>query len=80
MRAAVIILESWQKPNTRLCMSQPQTERRGGGESERVRFAEKEKREREQFGRKQRKTTGAAGRELLSSADYQNKLAFVSTS
>lgn len=43
-----------------------------------MKLAEKEKREgdreREQFGRKQRKTTGAAGGELLNSADYQNKL------
>ncbi len=37
-------------------------------------------RERERFGRKQRETTGAAGRELVSSADYQSKSAFVSTS
>lgn len=36
-------------------------------------------RERERFVRKQRETTGAPGRELVSSADYQNKSAVVCT-
>lgn len=37
----------------------------------------KGERKRERFGGKQRETTGTAGREFISSADYQSKSAFV---
>lgn len=57
-------------------MTQPNRERGGGAESAKARLGGRES---ERLGRKQRETTGAAGRELVSSADYQSSLAFVST-
>lgn len=56
-------------------MTPPQTERAGRAKSEKVRLVGGG--EKDGFVRKQRETTGAAARELVSSADYQSKSAFV---
>lgn len=74
----VIVSGSWQTPST--CLAWHNHKQGEEGEQKVRRRDSWRERERARFGGKQWETTGAAGRELVSSADYQSKSAFVSTS